>query len=232
MADEKQMSPAEREARQMLADKKLEDASTKAYNKASTTAPAPVVKKAKGGVLRKARKFGGGGVTGDDLEAANASEDPIATLNERKGWTGGEAAKKPSFKEAFAEARKGGGKTFEWNGKKFTTEVAGEKAAAKPSAKVTDTGDETARLASRKAAPAAKPSYETSYDRMNRQNREAAAARSAAKDTERAELSKNIREGRSGAVNPKTLLPEKAYKAGGAVKGWGIARAARKAKLV
>lgn len=33
------------------------------------------------------RKFGEGGVTDDDLEAANASEDPIRTLNKRKGWT-------------------------------------------------------------------------------------------------------------------------------------------------
>jgi hypothetical protein len=37
------------------------------------------------------------------------------------------AANKPakqSFKEAFAAARKDGGKTFEWNGKKYTTEMA------------------------------------------------------------------------------------------------------------
>ena len=32
--------------------------------------------------------------------------------------------KKQSFKEAFAAARKAGGKTFEWNGKKYTTELA------------------------------------------------------------------------------------------------------------
>ena len=46
------MSPAEKEARQMMADKKAQDAATKAYDAASTTAPAPVVKKAKGGVTR------------------------------------------------------------------------------------------------------------------------------------------------------------------------------------
>jgi hypothetical protein len=49
--------------------------------------------------------------------------------------------KKMSFKEAFASARKGGDKTFTWNGKKYTTEMAGEKKAApkaepaKPAAK-------------------------------------------------------------------------------------------------
>lgn len=33
-------------------------------------------------------------------------------------------SKTPSFKEAFAAARKGGEKTFEWNGKKYGTELA------------------------------------------------------------------------------------------------------------
>jgi hypothetical protein len=32
--------------------------------------------------------------------------------------------KPQSFKEAFAAARSGGGKTFEWNGKKYTTDLA------------------------------------------------------------------------------------------------------------
>jgi len=35
-----------------------------------------------------------------------------------------------TFKEAFAEARKGGKKTFEWNGEKYTTELKGEKKPA------------------------------------------------------------------------------------------------------
>jgi hypothetical protein len=38
--------------------------------------------------------------------------------------------RKASFKEAFASARKAGDKTFEWNGKKFTTEVAQSKPKA------------------------------------------------------------------------------------------------------
>jgi hypothetical protein len=46
------MSPAEKEARQMMADKKAQDAATKAYNAASTTSPKPADKKAKGGVTR------------------------------------------------------------------------------------------------------------------------------------------------------------------------------------
>lgn len=42
---------------------------------------------------------------------------------------------KQSFKEAFAENRKAGNSTFEWNGKKFTTEVATGKAAPRMEAK-------------------------------------------------------------------------------------------------
>ena len=49
------MSPAEKEARQMMADKKAQDAATKAYDAASSTPPAPkVVKKAKGGSVTRA----------------------------------------------------------------------------------------------------------------------------------------------------------------------------------
>ena len=49
------MSPAEKEARQMMADKKAQDAATKAYDAASSTPSAPkVVKKAKGGSVTRA----------------------------------------------------------------------------------------------------------------------------------------------------------------------------------
>lgn len=90
-------------------------------------------------------------------------------------------ARKQSFREAFAQARQGGEKTFEWNGKKYTTDLA------KPAARVTDTGDETARLA-RRPMPAKREPYETPYDRMNRQNREAAAVRAAKAAPARAAL--------------------------------------------
>ena len=152
---------------------------------------------------RRLRKFEEGGVTSDDLEKANASEDPIYTLNKLKGFTDTDdsgpsrsaaAPKSMSFKEAFASARKGGDKSFEWQGKKYTTELAKPKAAA-PAPKA--------------AAPAPKPKYETPYDRMNRQNRETAATKKSAADTERATLRENIRKGMSGDTNAKTLLPMK-----------------------
>lgn len=177
---------------------------------------------------RKHRRFAEGGATAEDLEAANASEDPIAELNARKGWTGSTEAAEPaaprkqSFKEAFAEARRAGGKTFEWNGKKYTTELAGSKPSAPAAKPSTDTGDETARLSARAPAPAAKPKpkYETAYDRMNRRNREEAAARSAATPKGQDRI---LRDVRPGQVNPKTLLPTGMKKGGVVSKASGRA---------
>jgi len=63
----------------------------------------------------KKRKFNDGGMTEDEVYAK-----PLA---------------KASFKEAFAEAREAGDKTFEYMGKKYTTETADDKAKAKSKAK-------------------------------------------------------------------------------------------------
>jgi len=71
----------------------------------------------------KTRKFADGGETDPDIEKANATDDPIAYMNKAKGWTGA-AAKTPSFKAAFAAARSAGDKSFEWNGKKYSTAVS------------------------------------------------------------------------------------------------------------
>lgn len=172
---------------------------------------------------RKTRKFSLGGVTPDELETANASEDPIASLNAQKGWTGSEEspAKKESFKEAFARNRASGAKTFEWNGKKFTTDVAG--AAPRAAAKVTDTGDETSRLAARSPAVAKKASYETPFDRARREDREQGrdigSAVSRLKDrimgASEGGQDRILRNTQPGKTNSKTMLPE--YKKGGFV---------------
>jgi hypothetical protein len=55
----------------------------------------------------------------------------------QKGGSGSydeDAPKKMSFKQAFASARKGGEKTFEWNGKKYHTRTKEDEAKAKPKA--------------------------------------------------------------------------------------------------
>ena len=114
-----------------------------------------------------------------------------------------ETPKKQTFKEAFAAAKKGD--TFTWEGKKYVKEFAGEKKAAAPAAPKVE-------------APKAKSSYETPYDRMNRQTREASAAKREA-EKEAANLrSRHPAPGRgridTSNINPKTLLPNKMAKGG------------------
>lgn len=170
---------------------------------------------------RKVKRYDEGGVTDEDLSAANATEDPIATLNERKGWTGGEepVAKKQTFKEAFAAARKSGDKTFQWEGKKFTTEMAGEK---KP-AKVTDTGDEVARLAARSPKPELK--YQSLQDRA----RDYAAAREKSgvgmygvTKREKVPVEERVMK------NPRIVASEQKFMGSGMKKGGSVASASRR----
>lgn len=61
------------------------------------------------------------------------TNDRAAVVADHKGDAPAAPVAPGNFKEAFAKARADGLKVFEWQGKKFTTEVAGSKpAAAKP----------------------------------------------------------------------------------------------------
>ncbi len=82
-----------------------------------------------------------------------------------------------SFKEAFAAERKAGNKTFEYMGKKYTTDMAPR-----------DTGSDMARMQARAPKPALRA--ETNDDRAKRYVEKRAAAR--------AEAAANAARGRSG----------------------------------
>ena len=73
--------------------------------------------------------------------------DPFSGARDEEGNIEREEPKKETFKEAFAKARKAGDKTFMFNGKKYTTEMKGEKKA--------DSKSEA------KAEPKAEPAAET-----------------------------------------------------------------------
>jgi hypothetical protein len=62
LAKEINMSPAEKEARQMMADKKATEADTKAYNKVSKTVPSDDPRDA----VRGQKSYAKGGVTRAD----------------------------------------------------------------------------------------------------------------------------------------------------------------------
>lgn len=72
-----------------------------------------------------------------------------------KAMTQKVASKQPTFKEAFAAARKAGGKAFEFNGKKYTTEIAKPKA---PSVSKIGNSTSTADIMDKSPAPAKRPS--------------------------------------------------------------------------
>lgn len=69
----------------------------------------------------------------DDMEAEREVDD----MREMAAAKKEEAMKPKTFKQAFADARKEGVKTFDWNGKKYTTDLAKPK-ASKPAAKVAE----------------------------------------------------------------------------------------------
>jgi hypothetical protein len=89
---------------------------------------------------KKMKRFSEGGeVEGDFVEAGSGPSEDAAPMeaSESKAEAPAKAEYK-SFKEAFAAERKAGNKTFEYMGKKYTTDVAApRKEAAKPAAPAT-----------------------------------------------------------------------------------------------
>lgn len=117
---------------------------------------------------RKVKKFSAGGDYASSDDAKNlisaAEREAVEYEGEKIAKPLREAAqlakyaassqKVASFGEAFKEAKERGDKTFEYMGKKYTTETAKPKAQTKTAGpRVTDTGDETLRLSSRRPSP-------------------------------------------------------------------------------
>lgn len=120
----------------------------------------------------------------DEMEAANQSEESQDIASSMgAGERNTDEPEYKSFKEAFAAERKAGNKTFEYMGKKYTTDMAARTAAR-------DTGSDVAR----KAASYPKPGLraETNRDRAERYVAKRAAAR--------AEAAANPARGRSGVM--------------------------------
>lgn len=82
---------------------------------------------------KKLKRFADGGEV-DELEQANnsqESQDIAASVGAGpKADDSPAPARKQSFNEAFAAARRSGVKTFEWNGKKFGTQMASSSPSA------------------------------------------------------------------------------------------------------
>ena len=89
-------------------------------------------------VTSRGRKRIAGGAAavgaGAALTQGGAEDKKANGKKKEKDYTKGVSQGGVPFKEAFAKARKDGKKTFEWNDKKYTTELASEKkSSSKPS---------------------------------------------------------------------------------------------------
>ena len=80
--------------------------------------------------MRRIKKYDG--EEGSLVESDEMTPAQRIESSEETGSTG--PAKSQTFKEAFASARGAGDKTFEWQGKKYTTDLASSKPATKPAA--------------------------------------------------------------------------------------------------
>lgn len=125
----------------------------------------------------------GDGTTPSERVAQARSKMPEAS-NEEVGAMGAErieaepaATTKQTFKQAFAAARKAGDKTFEWEGKKYSSALASSAGAGRGG----QGGPTAAQVASPKpkteAAPKKKYEYEAPLERVYRENRERDATR-------------------------------------------------------
>lgn len=166
---------------------------------------------------RKTRKFTEGGMSEEDVASFAGTPDNDSNAGMADTTSAPAApAKAPSFKEAFAAARGAGDKTFEFGGKKYTTELAKPKAA--PAA----------------AEAPAKPKYQSLQDRAK--SYEDARAKSGVgmygtKKSEPKEERKPLPLKSTKSETGNKFMGSTGLKSGGSVKGWGQARGARKAKM-
>ena len=99
---------------------------------------------------RKSKRFDGGGLSGLSEDEQSLSDYGTATAPPGEASGDIQPARPMSFKEAFASARSGGDKVFNWNGKNYTTELA--KPSPAPSYK-----------ASPASSPASSPAFSPAF---------------------------------------------------------------------
>lgn len=178
-------------------------------------------------------------VVASSLPAVVASSLPAVV---RRGES--EPAKPTSFKEAFAGARKAGDKTFEWNGKKYTTEMASAKSTAPaPKAPASASAAPKTSAGDFQRSDKAKPKYQSLQDRAAdyeaKRKESGVGMYGTRKSTPEPRGITKIDKGSmepSGMGSIRTKKPRggEDYAKGGSVKakGWGMARGARAAKIV
>lgn len=161
----------------------------------------------------KVKRYDGEDGSEVEVEVGGANPAPETAMTELPPMPEAQATAKPaSFKEAFAAARKGGAKTFDYNGKKFTTDLASAPAKAAPMA---------AGPGRAPAPPARKMVQETVADRAESYGNKRADARAADTASDTAKTSTAAETARlrqrnmpsskfdASKVDSKTLLPKR-----------------------
>ena len=186
---------------------------------------------------RKIKRYDGedGSLVEDESERGSMTADQQANSDVTNAAA--KTAEPQSFKQAFASARSGGDKTFTWQGKSYTTELASSKPAPKAEAPAPKT--ETKATPKEKASAPKEDSQPKSYADMAKNIPEGTSdtARQALmanlvkerqkKDEESNKNAKPVAE-KSAGKKFREMLGSK-YKSGGSVssRGDGIAQRGR-----
>jgi hypothetical protein len=117
---------------------------------------------------KKMKRFSDGGEVTDYIESSSGPSESASSESEAPAAAEPAKADYKSFKEAFAAERKAGNKTFEYMGKKYTTDMAARTEAR-------DTGSDVARKAASYPKPA--PRAQTQRDSAEAYVAKRAAAR-------------------------------------------------------
>ena len=112
--------------------------------------------------MAKRKRYDEGGMTDEEVGSFAGTPENESNAGMKEAYEAPkseEVSKKQTFKEAFAAARKAGDKSFQWEGKKYTTELASEKKSTA------------------KAEPKAEPKKELKYQSLQDRAREYESAR-------------------------------------------------------
>lgn len=149
---------------------------------------------------RKVKRFSNGGM--DDYESSDDAKNLMAAAEREAAGTStpiksvaAPAMKMASFGEAFKEARNRGDKTFEYMGKKYTTETAGDK---KPAAATPKT---STPAATPKSTPSTEPKAGSYGSAASSQKTLGDVLRKSSDDRE--EYMKNVREGKTKTLGTR-----------------------------
>ena len=165
---------------------------------------------------RKIKRYDGedGSLVEDESDRGSMTADQQANSDATNAAA--KTAEPQSFKEAFAKGRAdalaGGSKTFTWNGKSYTTELASNKPAAKTVTSKAESSTPKPEYKAESSTP--KPEYKTEFQRQQEAAGEGADAfgrvLNKVGDKIRSSVTPNKTQIKKTSTNPNVPTPEEA----------------------